>query len=56
MPGSWGRSCAGGGAGHQDGQRVEADYVYVMNFADGRIKHLTKIWNDAHSLQQLGWM
>ena len=38
------------------GKRVEADYVYVMSFDNGRIRHLTKIWNDAFSLKQLGWM
>jgi ketosteroid isomerase-like protein len=37
------------------GRTVEADYVYVMQFEGGRITHMTKIWNDAISLQQLGW-
>ena len=45
-----------GGPVPPTGRRVEADYVYVMEFADGRIRHMTKIWNDAVSLQQLGWM
>lgn len=35
--------------------KVAADYVYHMEFDGGRIKHMTKIWNDAHSLKQLGW-
>jgi predicted ester cyclase len=35
---------------------VAADYVYVMQFDGDRIKHMTKIWNDAFSLKQLGWM
>jgi len=38
------------------GKRVSADYVYVMEFDGDRIRHMTKIWNDAHSLKQLGWM
>jgi predicted ester cyclase len=38
------------------GKRVEADYVYVMDFDNGQIKHVTKIWNDVASLKQLGWM
>ena len=38
------------------GRAVAADYVYVMQFDGGKIKHLTKIWNDAFSLKQLGWM
>ena len=33
-----------------------ADYVYVMDFENGQIKHMTKIWNDVVSLRQLGWM
>ena len=45
-----------GGPVPATGKRVEADYVYVMNFDGGRIRHMTKIWNDAISLQQLGWI
>ncbi len=37
------------------GKTVAADYVYVMQFEDGRIRHMTKVWNDVISLQQLGW-
>ena len=37
------------------GNSVAADYVYAMEFDGDRIKGMTKIWNDAHSLQQLGW-
>jgi predicted ester cyclase len=37
------------------GKTVAADYVYSMEFQDGKIRHMTKIWNDAHSLKQLGW-
>lgn len=44
-----------GGPVPPTGKRVEADYVYVMDFDDGRIRHMTKIWNDAISLKQLGW-
>ena len=45
-----------GGPVPATGKRVEADYVYVMNFDGDRIRHMTKIWNDGLSLQQLGWM
>jgi len=38
------------------GKRLEADYVYVMDFDGGQVKHVTKIWNDVASLRQLGWM
>jgi predicted ester cyclase len=37
------------------GATVAADYVYAMEFDGDRIRHMTKIWNDAHSLRQLGW-
>jgi predicted ester cyclase len=35
--------------------QIAADYVYHMEFDGDRIKHMTKIWNDTISLQQLGW-
>lgn len=44
-----------GGPGKPTGKSVAADYVYVMDFDDGKIRHMTKIWNDVHSLKQLGW-
>ena len=44
-----------GGPVPPTGKSVEADYVYVLEFDDGKIRHLTKIWNDGISLQQLGW-
>ena len=37
------------------GKTVAADYVYAMEFDGDRIKHMTKIWNDAYSLKALGW-
>lgn len=45
-----------GGPVPPTGKRVEADYVYVMDFEGDRIRHMTKIWNDVVSLKQLGWM
>jgi predicted ester cyclase len=45
-----------GGPVPPTGKSVEAEYVYVMEFDGNRIRHMTKIWNDAASLQQLGWM
>jgi ketosteroid isomerase-like protein len=35
--------------------KVAADYVYVMAFDGGKIRHMTKIWNDGNTLKQLGW-
>lgn len=37
------------------GNSVAADYVYAMEFDGDRIRHMTKIWNDAQSLRELGW-
>ena len=45
-----------GGPVPATGKQVEADYVYVMDFDGDRIRHMTKIWNDAFSLKQVGWM
>ena len=44
-----------GGPVPPTGKSVAADYVYVMDFDGDRIRHMTKIWNDAISLRQLGW-
>ena len=44
-----------GGPVEPTGKKVEADYVYAMEFEENRIQHMTKIWNDTISLQQLGW-
>jgi predicted ester cyclase len=44
-----------GGPTPPTGKEVRADYVYHMVFEGDRIKHMTKIWNDTISLQQLGW-
>lgn len=37
------------------GNTIAADYVYHMAFDGDKISHMTKIWNDGISLQQLGW-
>ena len=44
-----------GGPVPATGKTVAADYAYYMEFGGDRIKHMTKIWNDTISLQQLGW-
>ena len=43
------------GTGSPTGKSVAADYCYVMQFDGDKISHMTKIWNDGHSLRQLGW-
>ena len=44
-----------GGPGAPTGKTIAADYVYAMQFEGDHIRHMTKIWNDTISLQQLGW-
>lgn len=50
-----GTHTADGGPVPPTGNKVAADYVYAMEFAGGKVTHMTKIWNDAHSLKALGW-
>lgn len=45
-----------GGPVPPTGKAVESQYVYVMEFDGDKIRHLTKIWNDAVALKQVGWM
>ena len=45
-----------GGPVEPTGKTIAADYVYAMQFEGGLIKHMTKIWNDGISLEQLGWV
>jgi hypothetical protein len=44
-----------GGPVPPTGKTVAADYVYTMQFNGDKISHMTKIWNDGHSMKQLGW-
>jgi hypothetical protein len=44
-----------GGPVAPTGNTIAADYVYQIVFEADQIKHMTKIWNDTISLQQLGW-
>jgi steroid delta-isomerase-like uncharacterized protein len=44
-----------GGPCPPTGKSASTDYVYVMDFDGGRIRHLTKIWNSGIALKQLGW-
>ncbi len=45
-----------GGPVDPTGKEVETDYVYIMHFDDGRLSHMTKVWNDGIAMEQLGWM
>ncbi len=44
-----------GGPCPPTGRSMRTDYVYVMEFADGKIRHMTKIWNAGWALRELGW-
>jgi predicted ester cyclase len=37
------------------GKSTHSDYVYNMQFADGKIHAMTKIWNSGWALKELGW-
>lgn len=44
-----------GGTVPPTGKSISTDYVYVFDFDGGKIRHMTKIWNDGLALQSLGW-
>ncbi len=44
-----------GGPVPPTGKTVATDYVYSMEFDNGKIRHMTKIWNDGIAMRQLGW-
>jgi predicted ester cyclase len=44
-----------GGPVAPTGKSAAADYVYDMSFEGDKIRHMTKIWNDGATMQQLGW-
>ena len=37
------------------GRSTSTDHVYVMEFEDGKISHMTKIWNAGWAMGELGW-
>jgi predicted ester cyclase len=44
-----------GGPVPPTGRKISTDYVYVMQFEDGKIAHMTKIWNAGLAVKALGW-
>jgi predicted ester cyclase len=50
-----GKHTGEGGPMPPTGKSVATDYCYCMQIEDGRIRHMTKIWNDGVVLEQLGW-
>jgi len=45
-----------GGPVPPTGKSMSSDYVYVMQFAGGKISHMTKIWNPAPALKAIRWI
>src|SRR5437763_11132970 len=50
-----GTHSAEGGPMPPIGKSTSTDYVYVMQFMDGKISHMSKIWNAGWALRELGW-
>ncbi|HEX5469855.1 MAG TPA: ester cyclase [Gaiellaceae bacterium] len=44
-----------GGPMPPTGKSTSTDYVYVMEFEDGKIRHMTKIWHSGLAMKDLGW-
>ena len=44
-----------GGPCPPTGRSTNTDYVYVMEFAGDKIRHMTKIWNAGWAMRDLGW-
>jgi predicted ester cyclase len=45
----------GAGIPPPKGKSTQSDYVYDMHFTDGKIRHMTKIWNSGWAFKELGW-
>ena len=44
-----------GGPMEPTGKSTSTDYVYVMDFEDGKIRRMTKVWNAGWAMKELGW-
>jgi predicted ester cyclase len=44
-----------GGPCPPTGKSTTTDYVYVIQFEDDKIRHMTKIWNAGWAMKELGW-
>ena len=44
-----------GGPCEPTGKKTTSDYVYVMQFTNDKISHMTKIWHSGIALKELGW-
>ena len=37
------------------GKATATEYVYLLRFEGGRIRHMSKVWNDGFAFTELGW-
>jgi len=44
-----------GGPVPPTGKPVSTDFTYYIQFKDGKISHMSKIWNDDFAYRQAGW-
>ena len=44
-----------GGPVPPTGKSTSTDYTYLMEFENGKISHMTKVWNAGWALKELGW-
>lgn len=44
-----------GGPVPPTGKSTSTDYVYAIEFEDGKISHMTKIWHAGLTMKDLGW-
>jgi predicted ester cyclase len=51
-----GTNTAEGGPVPPTGKSTASDYAYIIDFNDGKISQMTKIWNDGFALSELGWV
>jgi predicted ester cyclase len=49
----YGTHTGDGGPVPPSSRRIATDYVYVMQFEDDKIRHMTKIWNAGLALKDL---
>ena len=45
-----------GGPCPPTGKSMRTDFVYVMDFDEDKIRHITKIWNAGMAMKELGWV
>lgn len=45
-----------GGPVPPTGKSTASDYAYIIDFNDGKISKMTKIWNDSFAFSELGWV